>query len=134
MLAYTRGVHHVGLTVSDCRASARSFVETLGFEGVGGKPDYFAIFFSDASVMLTLRQAQDPTTAQPFDRRNGIGLHHLALNVADAAALDQVHARLPYHPDVAVEFAPEATGGAPLRHRMRTVPGGVRVEFVTAVR
>ena len=32
--------------------------------------------------------------------------------------------------DVEIEFAPEAMGGAPLRHLMCAIPGGVRVEFV----
>ena len=130
MTALTQGAHHVGLTVPDCRATADFFLDALGFEEVGGKPDYPSIFMSDGHILLTLWQAEDPGRARAFDRKGCIGLHHLALAVADAGALAEVHARLAARPDVTVEFAPEAMGGAPLRHMMCAIPGGVRVEFV----
>ncbi|MEM7491177.1 MAG: VOC family protein [Pseudomonadota bacterium] len=129
MTAMTRGVHHVGFTVPDCRATADFFVGTLGFTEVGGKPDYPSIFVSDGTVLLTLWQSQAPQAA-PFDRKANVGLHHLALAVADADALEAVHDKLAAHPDVAVEFAPEALTGLPARHMMCAIPGGVRVEFV----
>ncbi len=52
------------------------------------------MFVSDGTVMLTLWQAEDPATAIPFDRRRGIGLHHLALQVESEAALSELHAAL----------------------------------------
>jgi hypothetical protein len=58
------------------------------------RPDYPAIFVSDGTVMITLWQAADPATAAAFDRRANIGLHHLALKVADTGALDALHTRL----------------------------------------
>ena len=126
----TRGVHHVGLTVPDLDRTRAFFADVLGFRQVGEKPDYPAVFLSDGQVMLTLWRAADPRTAAPFDRRNAIGLHHLALRVADAAALDALHARLAAAADVAIEFAPEPLGGGPTRHMMCLIPGGIRMEFI----
>jgi hypothetical protein len=45
----TQGVHHT---------SCRYFCELLGWEKVGGNPDYPAVFVSDGSVMVTLWQAR----------------------------------------------------------------------------
>ncbi len=83
----TRGVHHIGLTVPDLEQTRKFFLETLGYDQVGDVPDYPAVFVSDGSIMITLWQASDPASAVPFDRKNGIGLHHLALTV-DADAID----------------------------------------------
>ena len=82
----TLGAHHIGLTVPDL-AQTKSFLEeALGFQQVGEVPDYPAVFVSDGTVMLTLWRAENPETATPFDRRRNIGLHHLALKVADFGA------------------------------------------------
>lgn len=129
MTAMTRGVHHVGLTVPDCRTTADFFTDTLGFDEVGGNPDYPSVFVSDGTVLVTLWQAKEQP-AKAFDRRANVGLHHLALAVADLDALDAVHAKLKGHSDVEVEFSPESITGLPARHMMCTIPGGVRVEFV----
>ena len=67
-----------------------------------------------------------------FDRRNVIGLHHLALRVADAATLDALHERLRTTAGVAIEFAPEPLGGGPARHLMCAIPGGIRLELIAA--
>ena len=128
--AVTQGVHHIGLTVSDLAEARGFFHETLGFEQVGEVPDYPAVFVSDGQILITLWQASDPERARPFDRHNHIGLHHFALKVPDAKALDALHAKLLGTPNVVVEFAPELLGGGPTRHMMCSVPGGVRVEFL----
>jgi len=125
----TAGVHHVGLTVPDLPRAVAFFTETLGFEEVGGNPDYPAVFVSDGSVMITLWRCADPSSATAFDRKAVIGLHHLALRVADAAALDAVHAELAKVDDVAIEFPPEPLRGGPARHMMCAMPGGIRLEF-----
>ena len=126
----TLGVHHVGLTVPDIAATRAFFVDVLGFEQVGERPDYPALFVSDGTVMITLWQASDPGTATAFDRKNVIGLHHLALLVADQAGLDQLHQRLTAAPGVVIEFAPQALRGGPVRHMMCAIPGGVRLELI----
>lgn len=130
--ALTTGVHHVGLTVPDLDAATNFFCVTLGFREVGGNPAYPSRFVTDGQTLLTLWQAADPTTATSFDRKANIGLHHLALGVVDAAALDTVHARVKAHLDATVEFAPEPIReGSATRHFICAMPGGIRIEFAT---
>jgi len=132
-IALTRGVHHVGLAVPDLDAATRFFCDALGFSVAGERLDYPARFVSDGTVLLTLWQVSDPATAIRFDRRANIGLHHLALAVADDATLDAVHARVSRHPGVVVEFAPEPIReGATRRHFICAMPGGIRIEFATS--
>lgn len=128
----TRGAHHIGLSVPDLDSAATFFCDALGFKIVGERPDYPARFVSDGKILLTLWQVTDPEKAKQFDRRNNIGLHHLALGVEDDAALEQVHARVSAHPGVMVEFAPEPIrAGATTRHFICAMPGGIRIEFAT---
>lgn len=126
----TRGVHHVGLTVPDVGAARSFFVDALGFELVGEKPDYPAVFVSDGTTMITLWQAEDPASAVAFDRRRVIGLHHLALGIADFEALETLHGELAVRDDVTIEFAPESLGGGPARHMMCRIPGDIRLEVI----
>jgi len=126
----TRGAHHIGLTVPNLTRSEDFFVNTLGYDKLGEVPDYPAVFLSDGATMITLWQAKDPASAQPFDRSNNIGLHHFALTVADGVSLDEVHAELSAQPDVDIEFAPEPLNGGPTQHLMCNIPGGIRVEFI----
>ena len=79
---------------------------------------------------ITLWQAEDPATATGFDRKRNIGLHHLALALADRAALNAMHDRLREAAGVTMEFAPEQVGANPFHHMMCTIPGGVRLEFI----
>ncbi|MEM8744230.1 MAG: VOC family protein [Pseudomonadota bacterium] len=128
--ALTEGAHHVGLTVPDLGKARAFFVDTLGFTQVGEKPDYPAVFVSDGTTMITLWQVTDPATATAFDRKNVIGLHHLALKVPGSDELDAVHAKLKDTDGVEIEFAPEDLGAGPIRHMMCFIPGGIRMEFI----
>ncbi len=125
----TGGVHHVGLTVLNLAETQRFFLDTLGFESLGENPDYPAAFLTDTTTMITLWQAEDPATATPFDRKNIIGLHHLALLIENHAALDALYETLRETSGIEIEFAPEASGSAGARHMMTRIPGGIRVEF-----
>ena len=126
----TRGAHHIGLTVPDLAGARAFFVDTLGFDQVGEKPDYPAVFVSDGATMITLWQAADPANAVPFDRRNNVGLHHFALKVENAGILDELYHRLDTTNGVDIEFAPERLGGGPAKHMMCFIPGGIRMEFI----
>jgi catechol 2,3-dioxygenase-like lactoylglutathione lyase family enzyme len=131
--ALTLGVHHVGLSVPDLEAAKGFFVEALGFRVVGGNPDYPATFVSDGSTMLTLWRVADPDSAAPFDRRAQVGLHHLALKVADRATLVKAFERVKAHPGVTVEFAPgPMRPGSPIDHCIIAIPGGIRLEIAMA--
>lgn len=125
----TKGVHHVGLTVQDLAAARGFFVDTLGYDQIGEKPDYPAFFLSDGETMLTLWQAKDPGSAVEFDRHKNVGLHHLALRV-DKDNLDALAERVAAHPGVEIEFAPEPLGKTGLRHMMLRIPRGPRLELV----
>lgn len=130
--ALTTGAHHVGLAVPDLEAATNFFCVALGFKEVGGNPAYPSKFVSDGTTLLTLWQVADPATAIPFDRRTNVGLHHLALGVTDAAALDIVHDRVRAYPGAKVEFAPEPIrAGSSVQHFICAMPGGIRIEFAT---
>jgi catechol 2,3-dioxygenase-like lactoylglutathione lyase family enzyme len=130
--AKTQGAHHIGLTIPNLAETKAFFTDVLGFAVVGERPSYPAAFVSDGTTMITLWQAEDPANAVPFNRKSVIGLHHLALKVADQKALAELAEILSHTDGVAVEFAPEALGETPLRDMMCTIPGGVRVEFIAA--
>ncbi len=131
--AMTQGIHHVGLAVPDLNAAERFFVDALGWRVAGGSPSYPAVFVSDDTVMVTLWRVAEPGSATPFNRHANVGLHHLALRVADHTALGAVHDRLRDWPGVAIEFAPTPIRvGSPTHHFICAMPGGVRVEFATA--
>ena len=127
----TRGAHHIGLTVPDLAETRQFFLQTLGFEQVGEVPDYPAVFLKDGAIMVTLWQAVDPANCTPFDRKNIVGLHHLALLVENHTALSELHGRLTDSPGVSIEFPPEPLGGGTVRHMMTHIPGGIRVEFLS---
>lgn len=126
----TEGVHHIGLTVPDLAKTVSFFINTLGFSQVGERPEYPAAFVSDGTTMITLWQATDSATAVPFDRKNVVGLHHLALKVKDFDALDALYQKLASTHDVEIEFSPEPLRDGPTRHMMCYIPGGIRVEFI----
>ncbi len=126
----TNGVHHVGLTVDNVSNCCAFFVDILGFKKVVEKPAYPAIFVSDGSVMLTLWQVASTATKVGFDRKNNLGLHHLALRVPDKEVLWRLYQTLRELPMVDIEFAPEKLGTLG-EHMMAVVPGGIRLELVT---
>jgi catechol 2,3-dioxygenase-like lactoylglutathione lyase family enzyme len=71
-------------------------------------------------------------TRSRFQRKTNIGLHHLALAVADEAALATVHERVRNHPGVVLEFNPEPVRTGSTTHRfICAIPGGIRIEFAT---
>ena len=131
--AATRGVHHVGLTVPDLDAARRFFLEALHYRQVGELPDYPAVFLSDGATMVTLWQVEDSDNAVPFDRKRGIGLHHLALTVENEISLKDLHRQLLGRDGVEIEFAPQPLGDGPTQHMMSLIPGGIRVEFIAPV-
>ena len=130
--ALTHGVHHVGLAVRDLGEATSFFCGTLGFKEVARNDVYPAVFVSDGVVTLTIWRVTDPANAVPFNRKTNIGLHHLALAVADEAALAAVYDRVCNHPGVVLEFMPEPVRpGSTTHHFICVIPGGLRIEFAT---
>lgn len=126
----TQGVHHIGLTVSDLTASSQFFTGLLGWQQVGGNPDYPAVFVSDGVVMVTLWKTGEASFV-PFNKNN-IGLHHLALHVASIKELDELHRKL-VDADITVEFSPEPLREGPTQHMMCYEPSGNRIEFIAVL-
>lgn len=126
----TLGVNHIGLAVSNLDASTMFFTETLGWRRAGGDPDYPAIFVTDGKAFVTLWQVEDPARATPFDRRQNVGLHHLAMTVESLEKLHALHEKLKATEGVRIEFAPEFLGQGPTTHMMVRDPSGLRLEFI----
>ncbi|MBT9311007.1 VOC family protein [Leptothoe kymatousa] len=129
-MAITQGAHHIGLTVPSIDATRDFFVNVLEFKHVGGRPEYPAYFVSDGTVFITLWQATDPNSATPFDRKNNIGLHHLALKVTDIDTLNSIYQTMVKTEGVSIEFPPELSSGGPAQHLMASIPGGIRLELM----
>ena len=127
--AATFGVDHVGLSVRDLESTRRFFCDGLGWQVVGEKPEYPAVFVSDGHDMVTLWQVEVPERAVAFNRRVNVGLHHLALAVIDEASLRGLFERVEKWPGVVVEFSPELLGTGPKLHFIIREPSGVRLEF-----
>ena len=123
-----QGIDHLGLTVADLEASRAFFVEGLGWQVLGGNPDYPAVYIGNGHAKLTLWQ-QKGADQRGFDRHAHVGLHHVAFAVPDEAALTQLFDQIAAWPGVQVEFAPEPSGAGPKIHFMIREPGGTRIEF-----
>lgn len=125
----TTGFNHVGLTVTDLNASTSFFVDTLGWELKGKDTSYPASFVSDGAMLITLWQATKPDEAVSFDRKNNVGLHHLAISVKNIESLNILYERFKTVPGVVIEFAPELFYKGPSQHMMIREPSGNRLEF-----
>ncbi len=124
------GVNHVGLAVSNLTASEQFFVEHAGFRLVGRDSSYPSVFLVNDDVMITLWRVSNPSEYVGFDRKNNVGLHHLALNVDSFESLNLLYEQLKQDPAVTIEFAPENMGRGPTKHMMVYEPSGNRIEFV----
>jgi len=123
-----KGIHHLGLAVSDLEGSCAFFCDLLGWSKIRIVEEYPAIFVSNGSVMFTLWQTN--CKAAPFDRKNNVGLHHVAIMMDSEVELNQLHQKLAASGAVYIEFAPELLRGGPALHMMCIEPSGIRIEFI----
>ncbi|WP_296421167.1 VOC family protein [Pseudooctadecabacter sp.] len=130
-MAQTIGMNHLGLTVRDLTQTTAFFRDVLGWDVTATDPDYPRSTVTDGHVRLTLWQVQTDDPA-PFDRKTALGLHHLALEVADEATLTSLARTLADTAGVEIEFAPEPMGQGPRQHMMFAEPGGLRIELLWA--
>jgi len=124
------GIDHFGLAVTDLQASQKFFVVTLGFDLIGEDSEYPSAFVTNGEITVTLWRVLDPDTAIEFDRRNNVGLHHLAFTIDSFEALDALHETLLSTPGVVIEFSPELLRAGPTKHMMIREPSGNRLEFI----
>jgi glyoxylase I family protein len=88
----TGGVHHVDLVVSSIERSLpfyRELLGPLGWHGIGeveGERGETIWYLTGRECSIGLRQAQ--SEARPYDRY-AVGLHHLAIDVASRAVVDE---------------------------------------------
>jgi len=124
------GINHTGLTVLDLNATENFFTSVLGFSVSGRDKSYPSSFLSNGEAFITLWQVSDPKKAIKFDRKNNVGLHHIAFTMESFEALDALHEKLKTVPGVKIEFAPETLGNGPTEHMMIREPSGNRLEFI----
>jgi catechol 2,3-dioxygenase-like lactoylglutathione lyase family enzyme len=124
----TRGVNHMGLTVSKLEESATFFIDVLGWSEVRRDQDYPAIFVTDGILMISLWGVKSDSP-KAFNRKENVGLHHLALSVDTIIDLDLIHIILKEH-NIEIAFSPELLRDGPAKHMMCYEPSGIRVEFI----
>ena len=126
----TLGINHIGFAVSKLDATVSFFVDMLGWKPAGGQPEYPAKFVTNGAVFVTLWQVTDPENAVAFNRKNNVGLHHMAITVRDLPTLHELHRKFAANPEITVEFAPEFLGKGPTTHMIIREPSGLRLEFI----
>lgn len=124
------GINHLGLAVIDLTASQKFFIDTLGFDLVGTDDQYPSAFVANSENFITLWQVSDPDTAVKFDRKNNVGLHHVAFSIDSFDALDALYQTLLKTTGVVIEFSPELLSNGPTKHMMIREPSGNRIEFI----
>ena len=126
-MSLTHGVQHIGLAVSNLEESAAFFTGLLGWQEVKRREDYPAIFVKDGALTLTLWKTQTEQPVQ-FDRKNNVGLHHLALRVETREGLYRILKVLKAN-QVEIEFEPTLIREGPAMHMMCYEPSGKSIEF-----
>ncbi len=126
----TLGIHHLGLSVSNLEATTKFFTDCLGWSVAREIPEYPAKFVTNGEAFFTLWQTEPESLS--FSRKKNVGLHHVAIRVADEQSLLAIFDRASGFPGVTIDFSPELLRGGPAKHCMVFEPGGIRVEFIWA--
>ncbi len=90
-----QGYHHVSLSVSDLGKSAEWYRHTLGFEidaEIEGDGFRRTRLRAPGSGLTLTLMAHEQQTGEPFDERRA-GLDHIAFNVGDADAVQELKGR-----------------------------------------
>ena len=128
-MAETSGINHIGLAVADLKASTEFFVAQLGWTESGFDPSYPRTAVTDGNLKITLWQIDHNKPTAQFDRRQNVGLHHLALHIDTEETLYALADKLAAVDNVKIEFMPEFMGKGPRKHFICYEPSGIRIEF-----
>ena len=128
-MSITSGVNHIGLAVSDLKATTEFFVSQLGWTESGFDPSYPRTAVTDGTIKITLWQVDRANPINKFDRRQNVGLHHLALHIETEKDLYALAEKLAAVDNVTIEFMPELMGNGPRKHFICYEPSGIRIEF-----
>ena len=77
-------------------------------------------------------RAKQPSAVKPFGKNNNVGLHHLAIRVADPDTLEKGYLKPAAAENVDIEFVPEPLRNGPATHTIRYEAGGIDIEFTVA--
>ena len=123
------GASHVALTVRDMEASAKWYCDVFGWQAVhrlseqeAGSPR--VLLFDPASTFVVAVCEPAPDAADRFDHRR-VGLDHLALAVADEAAL---HEWVEHLDALGVDHSPVREFG-PAKFLTVDDPDGIQIEL-----
>ena len=123
-----KGIHHLGLSVSNLVESCSFFCDLLGWKQTRKLDDYPAIFVSNGITTFTLWQTKKDSIS--FSRTNNVGLHHVALQLDSQQEMASLYRALEEADSVVIEFSPEPLRGGPAQHMMCIEPSGIRIEFI----
>lgn len=129
-MAITKGLNHLGLSVSNLDQTVDFFVECLEWEESGRDDSYPRSAVSDGTLRLTLWQVDHTLAVNPFQFRQNVGLHHFALEVASESELNKLAEKIWNYAGVTIEFMPELLGTGPRKHMIFNEPGGIRIEII----
>ncbi len=123
-MAITKGVHHVGLSVTNLGATKDFFVEILEFEVLEYVEGDHA-FVTDGTTMITLW----PTAEVEVEVKTA-GLHHIAFEVESLAVLRKIEERMKQN-NIRLQFNGIGEQGYGLTSLFCYGPSGIRIEFST---
>ncbi len=128
----TKGVAHIGLSVKNLDETIEFFTTVLKWEETWRDDAYPRSAVTDGNLFLTLWQVDHSKPVTEFDRRQNIGLHHLAIAISSEDALNDLATKIENHPGCKIEFMPEFLHDGPNKHMMFYEPGGIRLELYWA--
>lgn len=128
-MTVTSGVNHIGLAVSDLKATTDFFVSKLGWTESGFDSAYPRTAVTGGKIKITLWQVDHAKTVNTFNRRQNVGLHHLALHIDSEKDLYALAEKLAAVENASIEFMLELMGSGPRKHFICYEPSGIRIEF-----
>lgn len=131
MTAASRGISHLGLTVTDAIEAIAVFVDVVGWRRTGLGQDSPKNPVTDGQAWLTLWSVRRGRAFREFDRQSAVGLYPLALEIVTEAVVSAFGACVAAWPGSIVAFQPEPVGTAPRKQAMSRFAGALRIELTS---